>query len=139
MFGMNKLHSVVDRYFILMHALNQNCSFEESRIFFHKQRLPPTNLSQIIKAWKIPQKLPKTAWMRTLIFVLLQTNLANKPIYIIVDVLYVTFCTRDREYKENVPTCWDNFVMSTGLIFLRADSLSKRSLACCSTAITKAS
>ena len=32
MFGMNKLHSVVARYFVLMHALNQNCSFKESRM-----------------------------------------------------------------------------------------------------------
>ena len=36
-------------------------------------------------------------------------------------------------------TCWESLVMSTGLILLKAESLSSLSLACCSTAITKAS
>ena len=36
-------------------------------------------------------------------------------------------------------TCCESLVMSTGLILLKAESLSSLSLACCSTAITKAS
>ena len=46
--------------------------------------------------------------------------------------------TITRHYSK-VLTCWDSLVISTGLIRLRADSRSKRSLACCSTAMTKAS
>ena len=40
---------------------------------------------------------------------------------------------------KSKPSCWDRVVMSTGLIFLRAESFSSLSLAWCSTAITKAS
>ena len=46
-----------------------------------------------------------------------------------LSILLVTF----------VFTCWESLVMSTGLILLKAESLSSLSLACCSTAITKAS
>lgn len=44
-----------------------------------------------------------------------------------------------RASRANGRTCCDNFVMSTGLIFLRADRRSSRSRACFSTAMTNAS
>ena len=45
----------------------------------------------------------------------------------------------DRLCSFSSLTCCDNVDISTGLIFRKADNLSNLSLACCSTAITKAS
>ena len=51
----------------------------------------------------------------------------------------VSFCMHHISVTAFEFTCCESLVMSTGLILLKAESLSSLSLACCSTAITKAS
>ena len=55
-------------------------------------------------------------------------NIKSKKFYTIFPIL-----------MYSTSTCWESLVMSTGLILLKADNLSSLSLACCSTAMTKAS
>ena len=61
---------------------------------------------------------------------------------LLMKITYDKFSEFVKEKKVHIvngSTCWESLVMSTGLILLKADNLSSLSLACCSTAMTKAS